>query len=94
MIANTFLGDKLICAATDQLICSYEAPSEGRCHSSKKSLFTRTMPYSVNMASDCVFFLLSLYYTAKEQLVTWAETKVNEKGHNDGIRLVLKHKKV
>ena len=27
--ANTYLGDKLICSATDQLIASYEPPSEG-----------------------------------------------------------------
>ncbi|CAB3993998.1 ribosome biogenesis BOP1 [Paramuricea clavata] len=58
VIANTFHGDKLICSATDQLISSYEPPSD-----------------------------------AKEQLVSWSEIKVNENGHKDGSRLVLKHKK-
>ena len=38
--------------------------------------------------------ILSSRSTAKEQLVSWSEVKVNEKGHKDGIRLVLKHKKV
>ena len=38
--------------------------------------------------------ILSSRSTAKEQLVSWSEVKVNEKGYKDGIRLVLKHKKV
>lgn len=57
-IINTFLGDKLICSATEQVISAFTPPSE-----------------------------------EKEQIVSWTELRVNEKGHKDGLRLVLKHKK-
>ena len=33
-------------------------------------------------------------HLVKEQLVPWTELNVNEKGHKDGLRIVIKHKKV
>ena len=39
-------------------------------------------------------FLNPFIGAAKEPLILWNEIKTNEKGHKDGIRLVLKHKKV
>ena len=50
--------------------------------------------FGLNKCTIFETFFSSFRCTAKEQLVSWSEIKVNENGHKDGSRLVLKHKKV